>query len=93
MYGCLPLLLFGIVFIFFSALIGLLRLLFGVRRTARAFRDAMGGGAQQQTRQGRHDAGHDNHTAHAAAGETSHRKNGKFFDRNEGEYVDFEEVK
>lgn len=93
MYGCLPLLLFSIIVIIFSAVIGLLRLLFGVRRTAKAFRDAMGGGAQQSQRTGNSSTHTGSSRQSSTTGTAPQHKNGKFFGKDEGEYVDFEEVK
>lgn len=43
MYGCLSLLLLGVVFIFIAAVMGLLQILFSIRRSANAFRQTING--------------------------------------------------
>lgn len=66
----------------FYALTLVLRIFFGIRQTARKFAGAMGGTDKKDDRQQQKQ-------------ETKKKKKSKkkMFDRNEGDYVDFEEIK
>lgn len=97
MYGCLSILLFGVVFIVISFAMTLFRLLFGVRRMSKRFQQAAGhtgGSARPDTSAGSHRSG----SASQASGRPSSagsrdNRDEKFFRQDEGEYIDFEEVK
>lgn len=94
MPGCIFGLFIGIVFILLSFALNVVRLLFGVRRAARQFMgDAADSRRQDAARTDRRTRG-----GSAEAGSSSrtspHRsKSGRFFDKDEGEYIDFEEVR
>ncbi len=89
MYGCLGFILFGVFFLVVALGLNLLRLLFGVRRAARRFTEGMAGTSRKAEPSGGGTAGKPAESGHAA----SHRSSsGKFFDKSEGEYVDFEEL-
>lgn len=82
MPGCLLALFIGIVFILFSFFSSIFRLFMGVKQTVH---NAMGGQTSRpQT---------ETENAEAAGRRHSHRRpSGRFFDKDEGEYVDFEEL-
>ncbi len=91
MYGCLSLLLLGVVFIFIAAVMGLLQILFSIRRSANAFRQTINGEGPRKKKKTTRKAG--NPSSGTADGTQNHRNdNGKFFEKNEGEYVDFEDI-
>lgn len=80
MYGCITLLLFGFFFVLMAAIAGAFRLVFGLKRTARRF------------------AGQARGTKTGEAAEPDgpprprHKRQGKFFEKDEGVYVDYEEI-
>lgn len=81
MYGCLTFLLFGIFFAVVAVLAGVFRLAFGLRRTARRFTDNMKASAGQSE------------TEEKPRQQTTPKQKQKFFGKDEGIYVDFEEVR
>lgn len=93
--GCIYGLIVAFLFIFISFALGLFRLLFGAGRATRRFIDEATGNSRQgsasassQRQSSSTDAG-----SQSAAKGSRGDKNGRFFDKNEGDYVDFEEVK
>ncbi len=85
--GCLFVLLFGVVFVAFAFLQQFFRVLFG--QTPRSGRSTNSTSNQQ------HSSAHTSSgNAHRESGRKNsrQRRSGKIFEKNEGEYVDFEEV-
>lgn len=96
MYGCLPILLFGIFFVILSVFVGIVRLLFGINRVRRQFRRSAEAGARRSgSSYDRSSSSTQSSGAAASSGADARRnaKGDKFFQSDEGEYVDFEEVK
>lgn len=96
MPGCLLAIFIGFVFIILSFALNLLRLFFGFKNAASQF---MGRQTSQQ-RAGtftneRPDAStSDTYSKNTSEKEENHRdRNGRFFEHDEGEYVDYEEIK
>jgi len=85
MYGCLLALLIGFVFILFSLFASVAQIFTDVKRS---FRRAMGGEkSSEQTTMEEAEA------AKAGKDRHSHRRpSGRFFDKDEGDYVPFEEI-
>lgn len=81
MYGCLPLLLFGVFIAVFSLLGTVLRVLFTLKRSAQHFADSVRRGDKPQF------------TSRREQPKKDAKSRDKHFDRTEGEYVPFEEVK
>lgn len=80
MYGCITFLLFGFIFVLLTALAGAFRLVFGLKRTARRFAEQTGADKAREK-------------AEADGPPRPRRKRqGKFFEKDEGVYVDFEEI-
>ena len=83
--GCLFVIIFGVFIVFFSIIINLIRLIFNVKKTTKNFKKKAEEAFNQQST--------------SKTGQThQHTKrpnndNGKIFDKNEGEYIDFEEIK
>ena len=79
--GCLFFLLFGVFIIFFAVFGNLIRMLWGVKKATKKFKNAAKEQQKQESQfsQERHE----------------HRKKekGKIFDKSEGEYIEFEEIK
>lgn len=86
MYGCLLGLFTLVVFAVLSLVINVFRLFAGAKRTARDF---MSGGSESVHREKQKPF------AGAGTRPTSKRRtaSGKFFDKTEGDYVEFEEIK
>lgn len=90
----------GFIFIILSFVLNIFRMLWTVRKAARQFmngdRPRQSSGSGGFFRDGAENTAHGPTSSSAAKDkkEDEHRdKNGRFFERDEGEYVDFEEVK
>lgn len=81
MYGCLTFLFFGLFFIVIASVLGAFRLLFGLKRSARRFANSMKGTTSQAPPE------------EEAAPRSPRKRKGKFFEKDEGVYVDFEEIR
>lgn len=86
--GCLLAFTLGIVVLMYMAVRNILRVLFGVRNAARDFTNA----ARGFSHSGDEDA-HKTDNARTSKPHRQERKGGKIFPKDEGRYVDFEEVK
>lgn len=82
MNGCLSLLLFGFFFLLAGFLINVFRFGFGIWHTTRHFRRTMKDFERAA-----------NGTQSKPEPEQPKSKDGKIFSRDEGQYVDFEEMK
>ena len=86
--GCLFFFLFGIFILFFAVFGNIIRVLFGLRKAQKNFKKAAKQAEKEQRKQ--------NHNYSDQQTSRPHKKQqnkGKIFDKNEGEYIDFEEVK
>lgn len=89
MAGCLIGLFVGILIIVLSFVLNIFRLVFGVKDAARRFM-----GTDSEKRRGPAQTGNANsQPGNDGAHRNSQRQQGRFFDKNEGDYVDFEEIK
>lgn len=91
-FGCLLLFLFSIVFIVIALFGNVLKVLFGLRKMNKNFQKAAEQAQKRQTTQEFHSG-----TQQNTGGGSTHRhkaaNKGKIFPKDEGEYIDFEEVK
>ncbi len=85
--GCLFILLFGVVFVALAFLQQLFRAFFGQSPSSRRSTNSTNSSSHTQSTStsgnARHEAGRKN---------SRQRRSGKIFEKNEGQYVDFEEV-
>ena len=89
MYGCISIILFGFLVFIVSALIRLAHFFFKMRKTVRNFQDNLNGRTANTGQQ----KGNEGFTSTERAGADHHRRRGeKFFDKDEGEYIEFEEI-
>ena len=93
--GCLFIFIFGFIFI-------LLSFAFSFIRAGRNYLNSLFGGSTRRTNASRQNpyGGGDNPYSHTTSGNAHHegnpnsrqKRSNKIFDKNEGEYVDFEDV-
>ena len=89
MYGCISIILFGFLVFIVSALIRLAHFFFKMRKTVRTFQDNLNGSPPKPERKNANEG----FTSTERAGADHHRRRGeKFFDKDEGEYIEFEEI-
>lgn len=92
MYGCLIILFLGVFFVFFSLLSGIWRVLYTVWQMRREVKKTMQGLSQAGESGGFASSGRQSSSDSSTGSKKKSGPDGKFFGRNEGEYVDFEEV-
>lgn len=98
MSGCLLGLVFALFFIFISVIINIVRLLTGVKRVAKNFVGTKGTSRENYSRTaGPWNTNNNNahtQTNHPDYKHPNHRgPDGRFFEKDEGVYVDFEEIR
>lgn len=102
MSGCILGLFIGLFFIVISAVIHIVRLLSGVRKVAKDFLGNGSAARQHRYNDGRPGRTSYEHNGRGSAGGSyrpdadlhSHRgRTGRFFEKDEGEYIEFEEIR
>lgn len=95
MLGCLFILIFGGIFFIFGIFMFIYKTLFGKRKPQQGPWGANfggTGGTQQQSYQQTHTESTAGDAHHEANRNSRQKRKEKIFEKNEGEYVDFEEV-
>lgn len=89
MYGCLSIILFGFLVFIISALLRFAHFFFRMRKTVRNFQDNLNG---RNTNNERHTSNEGFTSTERAGTDHHHRPGEKFFEKDEGEYIEFEEI-
>lgn len=90
MYGCLSIILFGFLIFIVSVLIRVAHFLFNMKKTVRNFQENLNGRTSND--KGRRNENEGFTSTERAGADHHHRVGEKFFEKDEGEYIEFEEI-
>ncbi|EJX03156.1 hypothetical protein EVA_08735 [gut metagenome] len=91
--GCLGFIVFGIFIIMFAGAINILKLIFRIRKAKKGFQHTMDQDTYQNQDPYTHSSQDSDNNRQRPSHQRHNRNNRKIFDKSEGEYVDFEDIK